>query len=145
IRSHPDVATAAASLREAYIARKRTIIPAPVDGMITKRNVQVGQHIGAGVALMSVVPLDSLWVTANFKESQLEDIRIGQPVELTADMYGSDVVYHGEVVGLDAGTGSAFSLFPAQNATGNWIKVTQRVPVKISLDSNEVVRNPLRV
>lgn len=145
IRSHPDVATAAASLREAYIARKRTIIPAPVDGMITKRNVQVGQHIGAGVALMSVVPLDSLWVTANFKESQLEDIRIGQPVELTADMYGSDVVYHGEVVGLDTGTGSAFSLFPAQNATGNWIKVTQRVPVKISLDSNEVVRNPLRV
>lgn len=129
IRSHPDVVAAAASLREAYISKKRTIILAPVDGTVTKRSVQVGQHIGAGVALMSVVPLNDLWVTANFKESQLKDIRIGQPVKLTADIYGDDVVYHGEIVGLDAGTGSAFSLFPAQNATGNWIKVTQRVPV----------------
>ncbi|HCI3982698.1 TPA: HlyD family efflux transporter periplasmic adaptor subunit, partial [Pseudomonas aeruginosa] len=145
IRSHPDVVAAAASLREAYISKKRTIILAPVDGTVTKRSVQVGQHIGAGVALMSVVPLNDLWVTANFKESQLKDIRIGQPVKLTADIYGDDVVYHGEIVGLDAGTGSAFSLFPAQNATGNWIKVTQRVPVKVSLDPSEVARSPLRV
>ncbi|MFW0759374.1 efflux RND transporter periplasmic adaptor subunit [Pseudomonas sp. H11T01] len=145
LRTHPDVLTAASNLRDAYIARERTRISAPVNGMITKRSVQVGQRISPGVALMTVVPLDHLWVNANFKESQLENIRIDQPVTLTADAYGKDVVFHGKVVGLDAGTGSAFALLPAQNATGNWIKVTQRVPVRITLDPAEIAQNPLRL
>lgn len=145
IRSHPDVVAAATDLRDAYIARRRSVIPAPVNGTVVKRTAQIGQRISAGMALMSLVPLNNLWVTANFKESQLKDIRIGQPVKLTADVYGPDVVYHGKVIGLDAGTGSAFSLLPAQNATGNWIKVTQRVPVKIALNPKEVSRHPLRL
>ena len=145
LRTHPDVLAAATNLRDAYIARERTRISAPVTGTITKRSVQVGQRISPGVALMTVVPLDHLWVNANFKESQLEHIRIGQPVTLTADAYGKAVVFHGRVLGLDAGTGSAFALLPAQNATGNWIKVTQRVPVRISLDAGEIARNPLRL
>ncbi len=145
VRTHPDVLAAAANLRDAHIARVRTTILAPVEGTVTKRSVQVGQRITAGMALMSIVPLNDLWVTANFKESQLKDIRIGQPVLLTADIYGSSVVYHGEVIGLDAGTGSAFSLLPAENATGNWIKITQRVPVKIRLVPAEVEDHPLRV
>ena len=119
--------------------------PAPVTGMVTKRNVQLGQKINPGVSLMSVVPLDHLWVNANFKESQLRHIRIGQKVELVADVYGDEVVYHGSVVGQDAGTGSAFSLLPAQNATGNWIKVVQRVPVRIALDPQQVARHPLQL
>lgn len=145
LRTHPDVLTAATNLRDAYIGRTRTTIVSPVDGNITKRSVQLGQRINPGVTLMSVVPLDNLWVNANFKESQLEHLRIGQPVELTADVYGRDVIYHGKVVGLDAGTGSAFALLPAQNATGNWIKVTQRVPVRIELDSKEITERPLRI
>lgn len=145
LRTHPDVLNAATNLRDAYIGRTRTTIVSPVDGNITKRSVQLGQHINPGVTLMSVVPLDNLWVNANFKESQLEHLRIGQPVELTADVYGRDVTYHGKVVGLDAGTGSAFALLPAQNATGNWIKVTQRVPVRIELDSKEIAERPLRI
>jgi membrane fusion protein (multidrug efflux system) len=145
LRSHPDVLTAASNLRDAFVARDRTVVLAPVSGVVTKRSVQVGQRISPGVAMMTVVPLDHLWVNANFKESQLEHIRIGQPVTLTADSYGTDVVFHGKVAGLDAGTGSAFALLPAQNATGNWIKVTQRVPVKISLDPSEITSNPLRL
>lgn len=145
LRNHPDVRTAATNLRDAYIALRRTSIVAPVSGTVTKRDVQIGQRINSGVALMSVVPLDTLWVNANFKESQLEHLRIGQPVELTSDVYGRDVTYHGKIIGLDAGTGSAFSLLPAQNATGNWIKVTQRVPVRISLNSQEIAERPLRV
>lgn len=145
LRSHPDVLTAAANLRDAFVARDRTAVLAPVTGVVTRRSVQVGQRISPGVAMMTVVPLDHLWVNANFKESQLEHIRIGQPVTLTADSYGTDVVFHGTVAGLDAGTGSAFALLPAQNATGNWIKVTQRVPVKIALDPQEIARNPLRL
>ncbi|MEX6674509.1 HlyD family efflux transporter periplasmic adaptor subunit [Pseudomonas sp. W2Oct36] len=145
LRSHPDVLTAAANLRDAFVARDRTVVLAPVTGVVTRRSVQVGQRISPGVALMTVVPLDHLWVNANFKESQLEHIRIGQPVTLTADSYGTDVVFHGTVAGLDAGSGSAFALLPAQNATGNWIKVTQRVPVKIALDPQEIARNPLRL
>jgi membrane fusion protein (multidrug efflux system) len=145
LRTHPDVLVAASNLRDAYISLHRTQIFSPVSGVITKRSVQVGQRINPGVALMSVVPVDQVWVNANFKESQIEDLRIGQPVELRADAYSRNVVFHGKIVGLDAGTGSAFSLMPAQNATGNWIKVTQRVPVRIALDPQEVLQNPLRL
>lgn len=145
LRTHPDVLVAASNLRDAYIALHRTQINSPVSGVITKRNVQVGQRINPGVALMSVVPVEQVWVNANFKESQIENLRIGQPVELRADAYSRSVLFHGTVVGLDAGTGSAFSLMPAQNATGNWIKVTQRVPVRIQLDPGEVTANPLRL
>nr|WP_315594224.1 HlyD family efflux transporter periplasmic adaptor subunit [uncultured Cupriavidus sp.] len=145
LHTHPDVQAAASNLRDAYVALARTTIRSPAGGIVTKRSVQVGQRINPGVALMSVVPLDGVWVSANFKESQLEHLRIGQPVKLHADAYGSDVIYHGKVVGLDAGTGSAFALLPAQNATGNWIKVTQRVPVRIALDPQEVKSKPLRI
>lgn len=145
LRTHQDVLAAAANLRDAFIARTRTTIPSPVEGTIAKRSVQLGQRINPGVSLMSVIPLNQLWVNANFKESQLEHLRIGQPAELTTDVYGSSVVYHGRIIGLDAGTGSAFSLMPAQNATGNWIKVTQRVPVRIALDPQEISRQPLRI
>ncbi|RAN76959.1 EmrA/EmrK family multidrug efflux transporter periplasmic adaptor subunit [Bacillus sp. SRB_336] len=145
IASNPDVLAAASQVRDAWIAVYRTDVPAPVTGVVTKRNVQLGQKINPGVALMSVVPLDHLWVNANFKESQLRHIRIGQKVDLVADVYGDDVVYHGTVVGQDAGTGSAFSLLPAQNATGNWIKVVQRVPIRIALDPRQVVKHPLQL
>jgi membrane fusion protein (multidrug efflux system) len=145
LRTHPDVLVAASNLRDAYIALHRTQIYSPVAGVITKRTVQVGQKINPGVALMSVVPVDQVWVNANFKESQIEDLRIGQPVELRADAYSRSVIFHGTIVGLDAGTGSAFSLLPAQNATGNWIKVTQRVPVRIALRPLDITQNPLRL
>lgn len=145
LRTHPDVLAAATNLRDAYIARARTTIPSPVEGTVAKRSVQLGQRINPGVALMSVIPLNQLWVNANFKESQIEHLRIGQPAELTTDVYGRNVIYHGKIIGLDAGTGSAFALLPAQNATGNWIKVTQRVPVRIALDPQEVARQPLRI
>jgi membrane fusion protein (multidrug efflux system) len=145
VASHPDVQAAAAQVRNASIALSRTRIPAPVGGVVTKRSVQVGQRVSAGVPLMSVVPLDHLWVTANLKESQLRDIRLGQPVTLTTDLYGGGVVFHGRVVGQDAGTGSAFALLPAQNATGNWIKVVQRVPVRIALTPMEVAAHPLQI
>lgn len=145
LRTHPDVLVAASNLRDAYISMHRTQIYSPTSGLVTKRNVQVGQRISPGVALMSVVPVDQVWVNANFKESQLQNLRIGQPVHLSADAYSRNVDFHGTIVGLDAGTGSAFSLMPAQNATGNWIKVTQRVPVRIALIPDEVARNPLRL
>ena len=120
-------------------------LKAPIEGHIAKRSVQVGQRVQAGAPLMTMVALNQLWVDANFKESQLKDLRIGQPAELMADVYGKKVVFHGKVAGLGAGTGSAFSLLPAQNATGNWIKVVQRVPVRIALDPQELHANPLRV
>ncbi|PLP99474.1 EmrA/EmrK family multidrug efflux transporter periplasmic adaptor subunit [Cupriavidus pauculus] len=145
VASHPDVLAAAAQVRNASIALTRTRVPAPIGGVITKRSVQVGQRVSAGVPMMSVVPLDQLWVTANLKESQLRDVRLGQPVTLTTDLYGDQVVYHGRVVGQDAGTGSAFALLPAQNATGNWIKVVQRVPVRIALTPGEVTAHPLQL
>ncbi|MFJ1254525.1 efflux RND transporter periplasmic adaptor subunit [Cupriavidus sp. CuC1] len=145
IATHPDVLAAASQVREAYVAAYRTRVPAPVTGMVTKRNAQVGQKINAGISLMSVVPLDHLWVNANFKESQLRHIRIGQSVRLYADAYGEDVVYEGMVIGQDAGTGSAFSLLPAQNATGNWIKIVQRVPVRIALDPQQIAKHPLQL
>ncbi|WP_266169118.1 efflux RND transporter periplasmic adaptor subunit [Dyella subtropica] len=145
IASHPDVLAAASQVRDAYVAAYRTAVPAPVTGVVTKRSVQVGQKINPGMSLMSVVPLDHLWVNANFKESQLRHIRIGQPVTLVADVYGGDVVYQGTVMGQDAGTGSAFSLLPAQNATGNWIKIVQRVPIRIALDPRQVAQHPLQL
>jgi membrane fusion protein (multidrug efflux system) len=145
VATNPEVLAAASQVRDAWIAVYRTDVPAPVTGMVTKRNVQLGQKINPGVSLMSVVPLDHLWVNANFKESQLRHIRIGQQVELVADVYGDDVVYRGTVVGQDAGTGSAFSLLPAQNATGNWIKVVQRVPIRIALDPKQVAKHPLQL
>ncbi|ARU04161.1 EmrA/EmrK family multidrug efflux transporter periplasmic adaptor subunit [Comamonas serinivorans] len=145
VASHPDVQRAAASLHAAYLALLRAELPAPIDGQVSQRNVQVGQRIEPGSALMSVVSLNDLWVDANFKESQLGEIRIGQAVTLFSDVYGKDVVYHGKVTGLGAGTGSAFSLLPAQNATGNWIKIVQRVPVRISLDPRDLQAHPLRI
>jgi membrane fusion protein (multidrug efflux system) len=145
VESHPDVLAAASQLRDAWVAARRTRVPAPVSGVVAKRSVQVGARIGPGVALMSVVPLDQIWVDANFKESQLGHIRTGQPVTLTAEVYGDRVVYQGTVVGQDAGTGSAFSLLPAQNATGNWVKVVQRVPVRIALDPQQLARHPLQL
>lgn len=145
IANHPNVMAAAAKVRDAYLANARNTLPAPVTGYVAKRSVQVGQRVSPGTPLMSVVPLNAVWVDANFKEVQLKHMSIGQPVEMTADVYGSSVVYHGKVVGFSAGTGSAFSLLPAQNATGNWIKVVQRLPVRISLDPEELEKHPLRI
>lgn len=145
LADHPRVKMAAARLREAYLAWRRTQVPAPVSGQVARRSVQVGQRTAPGTPLMAVVPLEQLWVDANFKEGQLSAMRIGQPATLIADLYGSSVTYHGKVVGLSAGTGSAFSLLPAQNATGNWIKVVQRLPVRIALDPAELKAHPLRI
>ncbi|HKT63487.1 MAG TPA: efflux RND transporter periplasmic adaptor subunit [Burkholderia sp.] len=145
IASHPNVMAAAAKVRDAYLANARNVLPAPVTGYVAKRSVQVGQRVSPGNPLMSVVPLNAVWVDANFKEVQLKHMRIGQPVELTADIYGSSIVYHGKVVGFSAGTGSAFSLLPAQNATGNWIKVVQRLPVRIAIDPKDLEKHPLRI
>ncbi len=145
VDEHPNVLRAAARVREAYLAFKRAELVAPVGGFVAKRSVQVGQRIAPGAPLMAIIPLDQVWVDANFKEVQLRNMRIGQPVTLTADVYGSKVTYHGKVAGLGAGTGSAFALLPAQNATGNWIKVVQRVPVRVALDAKELADHPLRV
>jgi membrane fusion protein (multidrug efflux system) len=145
VQDHPNVQRAAAHLREAYLAYQRVELRAPIDGQIAKRSVQVGQRAQAGAPMMTLVALNQLWVDANFKESQLKDLHIGQSAELLADVYGKKVLFHGKVAGLGAGTGSAFSLLPAQNATGNWIKVVQRVPVRISLDAKELQEHPLRV
>lgn len=143
--SHPQVAAAKQRVREAYLALARTKVPAPLSGIVTKRVVQVGQHLAPGTLLMALVPLEHVWVEANFKESQLAHIKVGQAVELTADIYGDSVVYHGHVQGMEAGSGAAFAAIPAQNATGNWIKVVQRVPVRIALDPQEVQQHPLRI
>jgi membrane fusion protein (multidrug efflux system) len=145
IADHPNVLAAAAKVRDSYINYARNTMPAPVTGYVAQRSVQVGQRVSPGTPLMAIVPLNSVWVDANFKEVQLTHMRIGQPVELTADVYGSDVVFHGKVIGFSAGTGSAFSLLPAQNATGNWIKVVQRLPVRIGLDPQELEKHPLRI
>ncbi|SFP21080.1 efflux RND transporter periplasmic adaptor subunit [Variovorax sp. 770b2] len=145
VAQHPSVLAAAAKVREAYLATQRVAMPAPVDGYVAKRTVQLGQRVSAGTPMMSIVPLNQLWVDANFKEVQLRNIRIDQPVKLTADVYGKKVEYSGKVAGLGVGTGSAFALLPAQNATGNWIKVVQRVPVRIALDPEQLKANPLRI
>jgi len=145
VAAHPSVLAAAAKVREAYLADARNTLPAPVTGYVARRAVQVGQRVAPGNPLMAIVPLDGVWVDANFKEIQLKHIRVGQPVELHADLYGSKVTYHGKVVGFSAGTGSAFSALPAQNATGNWIKVVQRLPVRIQLDPVELRAHPLQI
>ncbi|WP_414713495.1 efflux RND transporter periplasmic adaptor subunit [Sphingopyxis sp.] len=145
VNTAPDVAAAEARLEKARLDLARTVLRAPVDGIVTNRQVQVGQRIAAGAPIMVIVPISIAYVDANFKESQFGDIRIGQPVELTSDYYGGDVVYRGKVIGIAGGTGAAFSLIPAQNATGNWVKVVQRLPVRIALDPKELKAHPLRV
>jgi len=145
VSQHPGVQRAAAKVREAELALQRVALLAPTDGHIAKRGVQLGQRVQAGAPLMTLVALNQLWVDANFKESQLQNLRIGQPAEMLADVYGQKVVYHGKVLGLGVGTGAAFALLPAQNATGNWIKVVQRVPVRIAIDAKDLVEHPLRI
>jgi membrane fusion protein, multidrug efflux system len=145
IDSNPEVAAAKAKLDQAKLDLERTVIRAPIDGVVTNRQVQVGQRIAAGSAVMTIVPIGSVYVDANIKEGQLEKVRPGQSVELVSDLYGSGVVYHGRVAGFSGGTGSAFALIPAQNATGNWIKVVQRLPVRVQLDPRELAERPLRV
>jgi len=145
VADHPSVQAASAKVRDAYLANARNTLPAPVTGYVARRSVQVGQRVAPGNPLMAIVPLDGVWVDANFKEVQLKRIQIGQMVELHADLYGSGVTYHGKIVGFSAGTGSAFSALPAQNATGNWIKVVQRLPVRIQLDPAELREHPLQI
>jgi membrane fusion protein (multidrug efflux system) len=145
VAQHPNVLRAASRVREAYVNLERNTLPAPVSGQVAKRGVQLGQRVAPGTPLMAIVPLNDLWIEANFKEVQLRQMRIGQPVKLEADLYGGKVEYDCHVVGLSAGTGSAFSLLPAQNATGNWIKVVQRVPVRIGCDQKQLAEHPLRI
>ena len=145
VASNPDVLSAIARLRQAAITLGHMKLISPVDGVVAQRTVQIGQQIAPGTPLMAVVPLQSVWIDANFKEGQLEDMRIGQPAKVTADIYGGGVTYHGKIVGLGAGSGSAFALLPPQNASGNWIKIVQRVPVRIALDPKELQDHPLRV
>jgi membrane fusion protein (multidrug efflux system) len=141
----PEVLAAQAKVAQAKLDLERTVIRAPIDGVITRRNVQIGQRVAPGTALMLIVPVGQLYVDANFKEGQLTQVKVGQAVTLTSDLYGGDVEYHGKVVGLSGGTGSSFALIPAQNATGNWIKVVQRLPVRVALDPKELQAHPLRV
>jgi membrane fusion protein, multidrug efflux system len=145
VDTSPDVAAAKAALDQARLDLQRTIIRAPIDGVVTNRQVQVGQRIAAGNSVMTIVPVGAVYVDANFKEGQLTRVRPGQPAELTSDLYGGKTLFHGRVVGFAGGTGSAFALIPAQNATGNWIKVVQRLPVRIALDPRELAAHPLRV
>ncbi len=145
VENNPEVLLAKARFDQAKVNLDRTIVRAPISGVIAQRQVQVGRHIQVGTPLMTVVPADNIHIDANFKEVQLRDVKVGQTVEVTSDLYGSDVVYHGVVTGFSGGTGSAFSMIPAQNATGNWIKVVQRLPVRIELDSEELKANPLQV
>ncbi len=145
VADNPEVRTAIAHLRNAAIVRGHMQLIAPVSGVVAQRSVQVGQQIAAGTPLMAVVPMDGVWIDANFKEVQLGELRIGQPVDVHVDAYGDDVVYRGKVSGFGAGTGAAFALLPPQNASGNWIKIVQRVPVRIALDPAEVRGHPLRI
>ncbi|MDD2842358.1 MAG: HlyD family secretion protein [Tolumonas sp.] len=145
VDTNPEVRLAQARLEQAKVDLARTVIKAPVDGVVARRQVQVGQRVQIGAPLVSVVPLQDVHVDANFKEVELRDVKMGQPVEVTADIYGDKVIYHGVVTGLAGGTGSAFSMIPAQNATGNWIKVVQRLPVRITLDPRELAARPLQV
>lgn len=145
LEKQPAIQQASVEMRDAWLALQRTKIVSPIDGYVSRRSVQIGARISSTSALMAVVPANHLWVDANFKETQLANMRIGQPATVIADIYGDDVVYQGKVVGLDMGTGSAFSLLPAQNATGNWIKVVQRLPVRIEIDPKQVADHPLRI
>jgi membrane fusion protein (multidrug efflux system) len=145
VEDNPAVLQAKAAYRDAWVASQRNAVVAPVTGYVAERSVQLGQHIEAGHALMTVIPLNSLWVDANFKEVQLRNLRIGQPAQVRSDLYGGSYIFHGHVKGMSAGTGAAFSLLPPQNASGNWIKVVQRVPVRIQIDDEDLVKSPLRV
>ena len=145
VARHPAIEAAALAMREAWLAVRRAEVRAPLAGQLARRNVQIGQRVAAGASLMSIVALDRIWVEANYKEVQLRDLRIGQPARVTSDLHGAAVEYAGRVVGLGAGTGSAFSLLPAQNATGNWIKIVQRIPVRIALEPAQLARHPLRI
>ncbi|MGN6280156.1 MAG: efflux RND transporter periplasmic adaptor subunit [Sphingomonas sp.] len=145
VRSNPAVLAAIANYKRMAIRRSHMHITAPVDGTIAQRTVQIGQQIAAGTPLMAVVPLHRVWIDANFRETQLADLRVGQPATITTDTYGGKVVYHGHVVGLGAGSGNAFALLPPQNASGNWIKIVQRVPVRVALDAKELDQHPLRI
>lgn len=145
LEKQPAVEQAAAKLRDAWLSLQRTKVVSPITGYISRRSVQVGAEIANGAPLMAVIPANEMWIDANFKETQLANMRIGQPATVVTDFYGDDVVFQGKVVGLDMGTGSAFSLLPAQNATGNWIKVVQRLPVRIELDAKQLAEHPLRI
>ncbi|MBF0425952.1 MAG: HlyD family efflux transporter periplasmic adaptor subunit [Magnetococcales bacterium] len=145
LRTHPSVRRARTAYVQALLTRQRHTIPAPIDGFIARRAVQIGQRVTAGTPLLAIVPLEGAWVDANVKESQLRNIRIGQPAMIHADLYGSPVTYHGQVASISPGSGAAFSLLPPQNATGNWIKIVQRVPVRIALDPSKLQTHPLRV
>ncbi|MGA7710568.1 MAG: HlyD family efflux transporter periplasmic adaptor subunit [Rhizomicrobium sp.] len=145
VAHNPEVLAAKAALDTAKLNLDRTVVRAPLDGIIAQRQVQIGQMVGVGIPLMAVVPVTEVYVDANFKEGQLDRVRPGQPVSLKSDLYGSSVTFHGHVAGIGGGTGSAFAVIPAQNATGNWIKVVQRVPVRIALDPAELAEHPLRV
>ncbi len=145
IATQPDVQAAAAQLRQAYLNHARAGIVAPVTGYVARRSVQVGQRVQPGTALMAVVPTEQMWVEANFKETQLRHMRLGQEVALRSDLYGGDVTYTGHITSLGLGTGSAFSLLPAQNASGNWIKIVQRVPVRVAIDAKQLAEHPLRI
>jgi membrane fusion protein (multidrug efflux system) len=145
IAGNPDVLAAASKVRTAALAQRRARIIAPADGVIARRGVQIGQRVDAGTPLMAIVPLQDVWIDANFKEVQLRNMRVGQPATVTTDLYGGKVTYHGKVAGLSAGSGNAFALLPAQNATGNWIKIVQRVPIRILLDPAELKASPLRI
>jgi membrane fusion protein (multidrug efflux system) len=144
LASHPAVLEAAAAVRDAALALRRTHLTAPMAGTVAMRSVQAGAHVAAGERMLAIVPLEGVWVDANFKETQLERMRLGQPVELSADLYGGGFSYHGRVAGLSAGSGSAFALIPPQNASGNWIKVVQRLPVRILVAADELREHPLR-
>jgi membrane fusion protein (multidrug efflux system) len=145
VSDQPQVKAAAAQLRQAYLNVQRMAIVAPVSGYVARRSVQLGQRVQPGTALMTIVPLEQVWVEANFKETQLAKMRIGQPVELHSDLYGDDVGFKGRLASLGMGTGSAFALLPAQNASGNWIKIVQRVPVRIEVDRQQLATHPLRI
>lgn len=142
---HPEIQQAATNLRNAFLNWRRTTIYAPETGYVAKRPVQIGQQVTANTILMIIVPLNQLWVNANFKESQLKNMRLGQPVTMTSDIYGSSVEFKGHVIGLNPGSGNAFDLLPPQNATGNWIKIIQRLPVRIAIDPDELIKYPLRI
>jgi len=145
LKEQPEIQKAISSVKQAWLNLQRTKITSPIDGYVARRSTQVGQKVAVGSALMAVIANDQMWVDANFKETQLKDMRIGQPVKLSFDLYGHDVKFDGKIEGIEMGTGSAFSVLPAQNATGNWIKVVQRVPVRISLDPKQITRYPLRI
>ena len=145
LMQQPQIQNAVAAVKQAWLNLQRTQIKSPIDGYVARRSAQVGQAVSVGSPLMAVISTEQMWLDANFKETQLTDMRLGQPAEVHFDLYGKDKVFHGTVVGIDIGTGSAFSLLPSQNASGNWIKVVQRIPVRIQLDAQQIAENPLRI